>query len=109
MTSILAPIFAAGLAIQQILELADKTLNIQDPVYKKRIFGLLSFVAGLIISFVAKLQLLKGLGLSDVNIYFDYILTGIIISGGTEGINSILKLLGYIKDDIKTKLPKKNP
>ncbi|MGD0174859.1 MAG: hypothetical protein ABSC61_10630 [Anaerolineales bacterium] len=33
--------------------------------------------------------------------FLDAVTTGLIVSAGTEGLNSILKLLGYLKEDRK--------
>jgi hypothetical protein len=101
MESVLAPVLAAGLAIQQFLEIFDKIINISDPDKKKRIYGAISLFLGLFIAFMAELQIFKALGLADINIYLDYFVTGVIISGGTEGINSIMKFLGYTKNKVK--------
>src|SRR2546427_4874712 len=97
----LGPVFAAGLAIQQLLELLDSILLKRlIPEYKKAILGALSLVAGLALAFGAGLRVLELLGVSSPW-YWDELTTGLIISGGTQGINSILKFLGYAKEGKK--------
>lgn len=98
----LGPVFAAGLAIQQLLELLDSILlkKFVGEDYKKAFLGLLSLVAGLALAFGAGLRVLELLGVSGPW-YWDEITTGLIISGGTQGINSILKFLGYAKEGKK--------
>ena len=90
----LAPAFAAGFAIQQLLEilgpLFEKASN------KKALLGYISLAAGLALSFGMGLRVLEPLGVGDSDV-FDAIATGLIISAGTEGINSIMKYLGYSK------------
>ncbi len=98
----LGPVFAAGLAIQQLLELLDSIFlkKFLGDEYKKAILGLLSLVAGLGLAFGAGLRVLELLGAS-APWYWDELTTGLIISGGTQGINSILKFLGYAKEGKK--------
>ena len=98
----LGPAFAAGLAIQQLIELLDaiKLQNVIAENWKKVIFGLLSLGLGLGLAFGAGLHVLEPLGASVVWPW-DEITTGLIISGGTQGINSILKFLGYAKEGKK--------
>jgi len=98
----LGPVFAAGLAIQQLLELLDSILlkKLIPEDYKKAILGALSLVAGLALAFGAGLRVLELLGVPSPW-YWDELTTGLIISGGTQGINSILKFLGYAKEGKK--------
>jgi len=102
----LGPVFAAGLAIQQLLELLDSiflnaivTKTIGED-YKKVALGLLSLAIGLALAFGARLHVLEPLGAPSVWPW-DELTTGFIISGGTQGINSILKFLGYAKEGKK--------
>lgn len=94
-----APCFAAGLAVQQFIEIIK-------PLFKnmkeKRTYILkpLSLFIGLLLSFGAGLRVLSHLGYSGID-FWDAVITGFIISGGTEGFNSILKFLGYSKQKKK--------
>lgn len=102
----LAPVFAAGLGIQQLGEILSPLVDKISPNYKKVILGLVSLTLGLVLAFVAKLHVLEVLGLPQAQgaelDFLDSLVTGLIISGGTEGINSILKLLKYKKEEVKT-------
>lgn len=97
----LGPAFAAGFALQQFLEIISPVLdkfNKED--YKKIILKIVSLVAGLLLAFVIGLRVLQPLGVANAGIW-DGIVTAFIISAGTEGINSIMKFLGYTKEDKK--------
>ena len=100
----LGPVFAAGLGIQQLMEILDPLVEKIFPNYKKVFLGVVSLAAGLILAFSADLYVLHLLGALAPNEQesLDAALTGVIISGGTEGINSILKFLKYKKEETKT-------
>jgi hypothetical protein len=95
----LGPAFAASFAIQRLLEVLDPILSkvIKDE-NKKIVFGLISLIIGLVFAIGAPLYVLKALGVGDGGLV-DAIVTALIISVGTEGLNSILKFLGYVKDE----------
>lgn len=107
----LGPVFVAGLAIQQLMEILDPILDKFFPHYKKVFLGSLSLAAGLVLAFSADLHVLHLLGAlpKDERLSLDAALTGVIISGGTEGINSILKFLKYKKEDVKNEAAAKVP
>lgn len=104
----LGPAFAAGLAVQQLLELADRfidqALKITGPLGfdldKKLILGSISLLFGLLLSIGAGLRVLRPLGIEQGD-FFDVLVTALIISAGTESINAIVKFLGYVKEDRK--------
>lgn len=105
----LVPLLAAGLAIQQLLELLDPILSRIIGERDKRLFlGVISLTAGLVFAFGSGLRVLEvflsqeqiitaGDGMDIV----DAFITALIISAGTEGSNSILKFLGYSKESKK--------
>lgn len=107
----LGPAFAAGFAVQ-------RTLEILDPLFgklgdsKKIIFSLISLGMGLGIAFGAQFQMLHILA-SNISISmsptFDMLITGLVISGGTEGFNSIMKFLSYKKEEKKIDAVAKAP
>jgi hypothetical protein len=107
----LAPIFAAGLGIQQLGELLSPLLDKISADYKKIVLGLISLTLGLVLAFTAKLHILQLLGVMPAPSLdtVDALVTGLIISGGTEGINSILKFLKYKKEDVKNEAAAKLP
>src|SRR5207245_10199719 len=96
----LGPVFAAGLAIQQLLELLDSILlkKLIPEDYKKAILGALSLVGGLALAFGAGLRVLELLGVTSPW-YWDELTTGLIITVVTPGINSLLQFLGYATGD----------
>jgi hypothetical protein len=96
----LGPAFAAGLAIQQLLELADPLLDQLGKTVKSYVTSIVALVLGFLLAGFGVLQVLGPLG-ADVPNWMEVLVTGLIISGGTEGINSILKFLGYAKESQK--------
>ena len=110
----LAPVFAAGLGIQQLAELLSPLLDKVGTTNKKIVIGFVSLTVGLLLAFTANLHVLQLLGIKPainanaINV-IDGIVTGLIISGGTEGINSILKFLKYKKEESKNDAAIKTP
>jgi len=107
----LAPVFAASLGIQQLGEILSPLADKISPDNKKVILGLVSLTLGLVLAFTAKLHVLQLLGVTPATGLdpIDAIVTGLIISGGTEGVNSILKFLKYKKEDVKNEAAAKSP
>lgn len=99
----LAPAFAAGFALQRLLEILDPIFDkIKNGEYKKIVLGLISFAAGLGLAAWPKVRILTQLVAPDtVPSMLDYLVTALIVSGGTEGFNSILKFLNYKKEETK--------
>jgi hypothetical protein len=110
----LAPVFAAGFAVQQLLELLDPlvTLVTKTPTNKKVVLGLISLGIGLALSGMGEFHVLADLskmsnGSGTWNHpRLDIFVTGLILSAGTEGFNSITKFLGYAKEDKKAEAAK---
>ncbi|MGE5550350.1 MAG: hypothetical protein ACM3ZC_07445 [Bacteroidota bacterium] len=97
----LGPAFVGGFAVQRFLEVIDPLLTkLCGNENKKIILGLASLLVGFILVYGAKLSVLRPLGILDAGI-FDCIITGFVISVGSEGLNSILKFLGYAKEERK--------
>jgi hypothetical protein len=101
----LGPAFAAGFAIQRLLEILDSWIvsSTRNPYltnYKKAILATISLAAGFYFSFGANLHVLQPLGITDAPI-IDRIVTAFVVSAGTEGFNSIMKFLGYAKENKK--------
>src|SRR5690242_9796129 len=99
----LAPVFAAGFAIQQFLEIPGTLIDIYGGTkfqqYKKAILGIIGGVIGFILAgYIDDLRVLKILvatmnNATGIQAALDIFVTGLIISAGTEGVNSILKFL----------------
>ena len=99
--------FAAGFVVQRIVEILDTytTAKITDPGKKKFAVGVISLVLG--VALAAGFQLRMFHDLLQLNCddllknWFDYFATGIFISGGSEGFNSLLKFANYKKEGSK--------
>ncbi len=107
LTTSLAPAFAVGLAIQHWNELLDPILSAlahNDNNLKKSLMGVASLVFGGLATGLLQLRVLHAItGKPDDGMFgfADVVVTALIISTGTEGINSIIKFLGYAKDQTK--------
>jgi hypothetical protein len=78
--------------------------GISDVDAKKVLLGITSLILGLLIAFPAKeVRVLQVAGLDLPG--WDLFITALTISAGTEGVNSVMKLLQYVKDAVKTKAP----
>jgi hypothetical protein len=97
----LAAAFAAGFAVQQALEILD-ALFFADlaPRTKRQFVAITSTILGFLFAFSGDVQILHSLGLKSWP-FVDYIITALFISAGTEGVNSLLKLLQYKKEEQK--------
>ena len=109
----LAPVFAAGFAVQQFLEIVTSILNLDTKPsfqnWKKVILGIVSIGIGLFLAFeVDALRVLQPLFVdaggkitANISPFWDHVVTAFVISAGTEGVNSILKFMKYGKEDKK--------
>ncbi|HXD34364.1 MAG TPA: hypothetical protein VN643_24815 [Pyrinomonadaceae bacterium] len=104
----LAPAFAAGFAVQRFLEILDPVVDrVIGSERKKIILGLTSLVAGfgfasgLGVRVLANLGAYTFTGKFDQNDLLDLLVTSLVISAGTEGLNSILKFMNYKKEETK--------
>jgi hypothetical protein len=113
----LAPAFAAGFAVQRLIEIIDPVVPVRVSANRKKaLLGFTSLGLGLLLAWGLSLQVLTKLGInpSDENYprlkflfpWLDYFVTGLVISAGTEGFNSILKFLEYRKEGQKTETVK---
>jgi len=105
LTTALAPIFVAGFAVQQFLEILTAVLNIDSNAsfekYKKAILGVASLVLGLVLAgCICKFRILTALNIGPYP-KLDVLISGLVLSAGTEGVNSILKFFKYSKEDKK--------
>lgn len=126
----LAPTFAAGFAVQQLLEIVTSFLDLDKgesfQKYKKVILGFIALVIGFALAYKNYLQVLQPLFISETKIdpqthqvtfyysrhippYLDYFVTGLVLSAGTEGINSILKFMKYKKEEVKKEADNPTP
>jgi hypothetical protein len=95
----LGPAFAAGFAVQHLLEVLSP-LGEKFHWNNKIVLGGASLVLGFVLAFGTGLRVLRPLGITNADIW-DALVSGLIISAGTEGLNSIMKFLGYAKEQKK--------
>ncbi len=120
----LGPVFAAGFAVQQLLEVLQLLLGKLEScpgksllyrfvkkewvaefantirANKKLILAAVALAMGFALASGAGLRVLNPLGFAGLD-FWDVIVTGLVISAGTEGLNSLLKFMGYTKDKKK--------
>lgn len=101
----LAPAFAAGFAVQRLIEIIDSIISLFkkiNPDIKRAILAVMSFLIGFFLAYRLGIKILTTLGESilgtDFSSLLDYFVTGLIVSAGTDGFNSILKFLNYSKE-----------
>ncbi|WP_376792952.1 hypothetical protein [Thermoflexus sp.] len=102
LTIALGPIFVAGFALQQLLELLDPWL---DPLLggrKRQVYAGIAMFYGLALAVLTPIRALQPFGVEAG--WIDMFLTALFISGGTKGINDLLKWLGYQKEQAKARL-----
>lgn len=93
----LGPAFAAGFAVQQLLELLAPIADLIPKKWKKIVLGLVSLGAGILLAYNTNIRVLEPLGVTDGN-GIDRFVTALVVSAGTQGVNSIMKFLGYAKE-----------
>jgi predicted Na+-dependent transporter len=99
--------FAAGFVVQRFVEILDTytTAKIADFKNKKFVIGVISLVLGIALAAALQLRMfhqLLQLNCDDIWMtWLDYFATGIFISGGSEGFNSLLKFANYKKEASK--------
>jgi hypothetical protein len=107
--------FAAGFVVQRFLEILDPvtTKFIQNPNTKKIFLGLVSLGIGLALAAGMDIrifhQLLKSTADAPLTNWLDYLATGVFVSGGTEGFNSLLKFANYKKESTKSEVDGQQP
>jgi hypothetical protein len=109
--SLLAPAFAAGFAVQRLLEILDSWFDLDtrmDIKWKKALLSSISLVVGIFLAYRLELRVVGALSGSllgaNISAGLDYLVSGLIISAGTEGLNSILKFLSYSKEVKKAEI-----
>jgi uncharacterized membrane protein YidH (DUF202 family) len=126
----LAPVFAAAFSVQQLLEILTSVLDLDSrsnfQKYKKTILGVVSLIVGFVLAYNGYLRVLQPLFIVNsvtdptthavtpiysvaIPRYLDFIVTGLVISAGTEGLNSIMKFMKYAKEDKKNEAAAKTP
>ncbi len=100
--------FVAGLIVQRLLEILDPiTIKfIKDPNIKKIVLGLISLGIGCALCGFAQIKIFHELHLlfpdfRELPCWLDVLGSGIFVSAGTEGFNSLLKFANYKKESSK--------
>jgi hypothetical protein len=99
--------FAAGFVVQRFLEIRDPLTSklLSNPIAKKAALGLISLLLGWWIAATVPIEifhaLLKQAGNSLFSPALDHLFSGIFISAGTEGFNSLMKFANYKKEASK--------
>ena len=98
--------FVAGFVVQRFLDILDPLTSklIQDANIKKIVLGVASLGIGWMLAYCLGLQLFHLLlKPAEANLprWLDELFTGIFISAGTEGFNSLLKFANYKKEASK--------
>ncbi len=100
-----ASLLFLSFVIERILELMAPLFS---PKKRRSILWIIGSVIGVLLSWAANLGILSQLGIIDptskAKLFLDYILTGILLGGGTEPIHSIIVFLGYKKDEVRNKV-----
>ncbi len=98
--------FVAGFVVQRFLDILDPLTSklSQDANVKKIVLGLASLGIGWILAYCLDLKLFHALlkpAETSLPGWLDELFTGIFISAGTEGFNSLLKFANYKKEASK--------
>jgi hypothetical protein len=99
--------FAAGFVVQRFLEVVDPLTSkfLGNPTTKKAVLAAVSLALGWAMAAQIPIELfrtlLKQAGNTALTPGFDHFLSGIFISAGTEGFNSLTKFANYKKEASK--------
>jgi hypothetical protein len=99
--------FAAGFIVQRFLEILDPFIAdwFKNPAAKKMWLGFASLGIGIALALSLHLRIFHDLLQLDCDDLLqnipDYLATGIFISAGTEGFNSLMKFANYQKEESK--------
>lgn len=101
-------VIAVSFVVERIVEQLSSSF---PKPFRKRALWVIGSVLGILISYGIKLGVLNQLGLipeaSGLWVYWlDYILTGLLIGGGTEPIHSLIIGLERKKEDLKARAEK---
>lgn len=110
MVSNLLPCFVAALAAQRLTEFVDLFVRQAKPSdawpsKKTWYLAVIAIAVGVVCATVGRPFLVLDALRVDVHgqVWIDVVISALVISGGTETINEILKFLGYKKEETKAK------
>ena len=115
---LIALVYILSFAIQQFIQMFDLLVdqlvtfvkekffkNVPDVNIKKNLIMLISFLLGLLVSYLFGINLLKIIPdktpyftIPDLHDYVQMVLTALVLGSGTEAVNILLKYFGYVKD-----------
>jgi hypothetical protein len=100
--------FVAGFIVQRFLELIDPftTAYIADANRKKLILGAISLLLGWSLAGYGDIEIFKAL-CWNMRPAVDVFFSGIFISAGTEGFNTLMKFANYKKEATKAEAAQK--
>jgi hypothetical protein len=98
----LGPVFIAGFALQQLLELLDPILDRLFKPDKAWLLSILALLLSLGITLVLGLRVLRPFGLTQAA-WLDVLLTALLISSGTKWLNDLLKIISYKKQELQAR------
>jgi hypothetical protein len=98
----LGPVFIAGFALQQLIELLDPILDKLLKTNKGWVLSITSFMAGLLLAVVLGLRVLKPFGVTRAP-WLDVLVTALLITGGTKWLNDLLKIIQYRKLELRAR------
>lgn len=93
--------FAAGFVVQRALEILDPIFpnSVQNPRCKKIVMGCISLIIGWALAYFG-IRVFEPLG-AKISGWEDGLLSGVFISAGIEGFNTLLKFANYKKEASK--------
>lgn len=118
-TAIMATVSIAGFAIQQVLELLNPLVGagskfahekwakdppvITEEQLKKWLMAMLAFFMGMAVVRITGISLMVYVKADWGNTLGDFWVSALVLGAGTEGMNTLTKYFGYVKDDRKQK------
>jgi hypothetical protein len=108
LAKILTVPFAAGFVVQRLLEICDPVfVKLFKNADSKRVaIGIVSAIIGWLLAGFGDIRIFHALqpllpGMKDMPCWLDIFASGIFISAGTEGFNSLMKFANYKKEASK--------
>jgi len=118
-SAVMATVAIAGFAIQQVLELLNPLVAVgsklahekwvKDPPViteeklKKWIMAMLAFFLGMAVVGITGISLMGYVNAGWENTLGDFLVSALVLGAGTEGMNTLTKYFGYVKEDRKQK------
>lgn len=99
---VFGPVFLASFALQQLIELLEPLLEMIIKKQKKWILSAVSLAVGLFLSFGLGLRVLRPFGFTRMP-WVDGLLTALILTGGTQWVNDLLKIFRYKKQELRVR------